>query len=171
MSYVAMSAVEAHSSLYGASLLSPSLYESLPIPISTAEGRLEVAFLYAHGEILERDGGLSLWAPSYLCAIDPASARIQTVRRVKPGDFGLDAPTDAPIGTARARGEREDEEYLTERAKLLSALDRLLPLYARGDPPSEPAREELAKAFAAIAEPPLVPYYRAMGSFLRWASL
>jgi hypothetical protein len=148
----------------------------LPVPVPGPDG-MRLAMLAAVTEPAKGPGALRLQAPTYL-----VSARADT------GDFAelkAIAPQDLvpPPGAAGAKDAQDAAPWLGEipaadalgdkRARLFELLDAALPVYATGRaavaPSVKRAAREIRELWGEVAEPPLAPYYRALGRrFFEW---
>lgn len=146
--------------------------QSFPIPLPTADG-FKVVFLYSM-QILEPGTGRAiLCAPTHQTFVDPEAGKFEELRAISPREFGLDHEPGAIIGDYALPAGMSSEQFLQEQERLYELYDRLLPPFAARQ---RKATEEVVQAarqflalFPRIAEPPLMPYYRAAGAeFFAW---
>ena len=158
--------------LYVGPLVRDQGHHSLPLP-SLRGGALSVCVMFCHAEIREPARGLSLWPPSYAAYFTLPDARLDRIVKVSPADFGrAEAPGD-PLGDLPAPAERMSDAYLSNLARTLQLLDRMLDPFARGAATTEAgiAQDvgELRRSLAEILEPPLFPYYQSVAEpFFAW---
>ena len=158
--------------LYGASLLGPSFHQGFPIPVGDRERTL-LEFFYCHGEVVQRHTGFQIWPPKYVATVDPATGKLERIRAMTPADLDQSDSPVAPLGRCLAPPERMTDVHLTLLAQFYQAYDDLLPWYAS---PARMSSDEIGREiqafkqhFAGVAEPPLLPYYRAVGQhFFDW---
>ena len=158
--------------MYVGPLLREHGHHALPLP-SLRGGKLKVCVLLSRAEILEPGRGLSIWPPAYAAYFAVPDARLDRIVKVAPADFGRADPPDAPLGELAAPAERMGDAYLSNLARTLQCLDRLLDPFARSAPTSAAAIAqdvaELRRSLAEVIEPPLFPYYQAVAEpFFAW---
>jgi hypothetical protein len=95
----------------------PSYYQSLPIPLRSAEA-LEIGFLYGPltPEAADESGAARdtiAWDPLYLATMDPVTLRLRELRRVD-----------------RSGAPPRSEARVESREEVLACVDVLLPAYA-----------------------------------------
>jgi hypothetical protein len=143
--------------------------QSLPIPVRV-DGRVRVAFLYAPAQALPNLTRLA--APSRVVWLDHAGTLVK-VESVTPQTYGQSAKAGELIGEFRLPPNMSAEQYLSRRDRLFELYDQLVPVWAdQADlMPSakQAAAREFVGLFTELAEPPLVPYYEALGGgFFGW---
>lgn len=149
-------------------------HQSLPIPLP-ATGRVpRVAFLFAPSRLVFGTG-LFLFAPSHRAVLDASTGEALGLDRVTPADLGVADAPGQELGRFGLPKDVSPEEFRKAREKLLSAYDRLLGAWFAGEAPREAspatraAATELRRTFAIVGEPPLAPYYAAVGkAFFGW---
>jgi hypothetical protein len=145
--------------------------QSLPVPW-VREGRLEVAFFYAPSKVTPADG-VKMAPPDQLSSLDARSGTLSALRAVTPPDFGMADAPGALLGAFKLPPGVDAAAYLAARAELFALYDRLMPAFAAAPAAPDPAvraqAQEFLRLFAAVHEPPMAPYYEALGrGFLDW---
>ena len=158
--------------LYVGPLLREHGHHALPLP-GLRGGALSICVLLCRAEILEPGAGLSLWPPAHAAWFSAADARLDRIVKVSPADFGRSDPPDQPLGQLASPADRVGDAYLTQLARTLQALDRLLDPFARSVPTSAsevaPDVATLRASLSEVLEPPLFPYYQSVGErFFAW---
>ena len=153
---------------YSMSVVPDQDRESLPVPVLLGS-KAGVEFFFAPSRPRPKQPA-DLFPPTFAILLDPDGSFIR-LWRVFPSDFGRN---DDPSGQLGQFGLPEGwtfEEYNRRHARLLQCLDLLLPQFAKNSRAGEvkaTAREYLA-IFKELMEPPLAPYYDAVGkAFLAW---
>jgi hypothetical protein len=142
--------------------------QSLPIPVRLDSGTaIEFFFAPAHARPKQP---VDLFPPAFAITLHTDGSLIR-LWRVAPRDFGLNHDQAQPVGQFGLPEGWTFEEYNRRHARLLQCLDLLLPQFAKNSRAGEvkaAAREYLA-IFKELMEPPLAPYYEAVGkAFLAW---
>jgi hypothetical protein len=150
-------------------------YQSYPIP-GEARGARRVTFLHGISR-LEFGSGLYLIAPSFRIDLDAATGGVLDATPIAPSDLGVADEPGKTLGRFGLPKGVSPEDYVKAREALLDAYDRLLgPWYAGEVPPetgrsSRAAAPEMKRVFAVVGEPPLAPYYAAVGrAFFAWVN-
>lgn len=116
-----------------------------------------LSFLLGRGEIVDRETGYQVWAPSLLAVYDAKTGGFVEIRAVKPTDFGRGDDRDAPIGAGVSTPQKNQVGYLEKQIKLFEASDALLAALS-AKTPIEEAQKNYRQNLAAIVEAPLWPY-------------
>lgn len=144
--------------------------QSLPVPVRT-NGKLQVAFFFAPAQILP---GLNRLAPPHFIVwLDPANGNLIDVKEVTPQDFGQSHGAKDMIGEYRLPEGLTADAYVLERERLFGLYGNLVPLWMSGTEGDAAARrilaQEFLRLFGVVSEPPLIPYYHALGRpFFDW---
>ena len=162
-----IAAVMRRLSAYGRGALPGVNRTLLPLPVPGVEG-VRTAILFTTTEPLADTAALRIKTPSFV-----AYARGDT------GDF-----LDLAAITPRALGIAQDPDHWLgdfvepvdlgdKRARYLDLYDATASAFAAGrgaeTPAAKRAATDLRALFAELAEPPLAPYYRALGKrFFAW---
>jgi hypothetical protein len=149
-------------------------HQCYPIPLPATASSMKVAFLYSPSH-LQRGVGLVLSAPNHEALLDLASGRTVEMKKVTPAELGVNDEPGKNLGRSGLPEGMTPEQYLAEQGRLYDSYDVLLPIWASGlkleeatDQPRAVAHE-FRRLFARVSEPPLVPYYRAVGrDFFGW---
>ncbi|MGH8219317.1 MAG: hypothetical protein ACREUT_12265 [Steroidobacteraceae bacterium] len=145
--------------------------ESLPIPVR-GPGGLTVAFFFCPSLAIPR-AGVKMAPPHYLVTLDPSTGRVRELRAVVPAEFGRRDAPDAPLGLFNLPAGMTPAQYLEQRGTLFVLYDRLLPAFAHPHEPvsalTRAAAKQFGELFAVLEEPPVAPYYNAVGrDFFDW---
>jgi hypothetical protein len=155
----------------GAGLAVPiEYYRSFPVPADNA-GRPAIAFMFGPANV--RRPRTRLKAPEYVALIDPAASRLVRMYAVTPHDLGQRDAPDAFIGGWE---NSSDKPALDRQAaawqRLMELAETVLPAFidrAAATSALRAAAREFRDLFDQLAEPPLKPYYRALGPrFFAW---
>jgi len=152
----------------------PETRQSYPIPV--CEGKsLRAAFLFAPQGRANPVEGLHLLAPTHLAFLDAVTGKFESIRQVKPADFGQTHAPGEDIGAHRMPAGLNVATFYPEQDRLFGAYDLLLPAFAAGQSNHPPevrrAAEEFRRLFPWLAEGPLMPYYHAVGKeFFTWVN-
>ena len=149
-------------------------YQSLPIPLA-ATGRVpRVAFLFGPSRLVYGTG-LILTTPTHRAVLDASTGEALSLDRVTPADLGVADVPGKDLGRFGLPKDVSSEDFLKAKEKLFSAYDRVLGPWFAGEAVSEAgqsiraAAAELRRAFVVVGEPPLAPYYAAVGKgFFSW---
>lgn len=147
--------------------------QSLPIPVRI-NGALRVAFFYAPSQVLP--GVNRLAPPNFVAWFDPVTGALLTSQKVTPQDFGhLREATDF-IGEYRLPKEMTVNQYLVARERLFDLYANLVPTWMTGTQhrtvDQQLLAQEFLRSFDSISEPPLIPYYHALGKeFFDWVQV
>lgn len=157
-----------------AAILPTETHQSYPIPLDPAGRAKPVTFLYCTSR-LEFGSGLFLLAPGRRVELDAATGEVLASAAVSPADLGVGDEPGKTLGRFGLPKDVSPEEYLKAKEALLDAYDRLLGPWYSGEAPRDAGRPtraaaaEFRRAFAVVGEPPLAPYYRAVGKrFFAW---
>lgn len=157
-----------------ATSLPTETHQSYPIPRNPTAKARPVSFLYCTSR-LEFGSGLFLIAPAHRVDLDAATGEVLESSAVSPADLGVGDEVGMVLGRFGLPKDVSSEDFLKAKEKLLDAYDRLLGPWFAGDAPQEAsqavraAAAELRRAFAVVGEPPLAPYYAAVGKgFFSW---
>jgi hypothetical protein len=160
--------------LYSAGAVADEFRQSLPIPRRSPDG-LRVDFFFCAA--FARPGQpVVLGPPHFLIAVHADSGQLDYLRAVGPKDFGQSHGKDESIGTFGMQEGMRVEEFMDKRATLYATYDILLPAFARGgmavvDDGVREAAREYKVLFRILSEPPLLPYYHALGQeFFTWVA-
>lgn len=138
--------------------------QSLPVPMR-AENAWRAAFLYAPAQILP--GVNRLAAPNFVAYLDPIGGSLLELVPVTPKDFGLTDKAGELIGEFRLPQGMNANEYLLERERLFGLYANLVRPWLDGAKPGPSdlrlRAQEFLRSFAVVSEPPLIPYYHALG--------
>lgn len=157
--------------LYTAGSL-PCNYQSYPVLYPTPQG-LWVAFLYLEAKVIEPKQGLCIKPPRYIAFYSALTGRFEELKQFQPEAYGLPPAADEWIGRCLTPAERMAPEFMTEQIKLYQFYDDLLPLFCEEPPRTDAGTPAAAAAFTRqferLAEQPLMPYYKGVGSlFFKW---
>lgn len=136
-------------------------HESLPVPVFRLDG-LRIVRMLAPSRVDPDTGRLHLSPPSYLVEQRADTGDFAEARAVVPKTFGQENDPTDDLGPIVRPADFEDR-----LARLCASLDEILPAFAAGPalhdtaPPEK--RRAVRDAFLALAEAPLVPYYRSLG--------
>jgi len=151
-------------------------HQSLPIPLPATAREPRVAFLFLPSRLVF-GVGLVLTAPTHRAVLDASKGEVLGFEGVTPGDLGVPDGPGKDLGRFGLPKNVSPAEYLKARDELLGAYDRLLGPWYGGEPAREAGRatragaSALKRAFAVVGEPPLAPYYAAVGKgFFGWVN-
>jgi hypothetical protein len=131
-------------------------YISAPIISCYGKG-LSLSFLLGRGEIVDRDTGYQVWAPSLLAVYNAKTGGFAEIRAIKPTDFGYEDDRDAPLGAGVPPPQKNQVGYLDKQIKLFDASDALLAALSAKNP-AEEIFKRYRQHLKAITEAPLWPY-------------
>lgn len=132
--------------------------QSFPIPVKTAQG-LRYRLMYYPVEQQQ------VYAPATVAQFDPEGDATCRVSVAMPT-----ADTSAPLGPflSPKAAKMSRDKYESEVGKLYSALERCAAAFNAGKADKSSAAA-FQKHFAAVSEPPLLPFYRALSpDFWAW---
>ena len=144
--------------------------QSLPIPARLSKG-LHVGFMFAPSQAMP---GLNRLAPpNWVAWLLPSTGTLAALQPVTPALLGQQHDPRQMIGEFRLPAGMTAEAYLIERHKLLDLYATLMPAWDGGLPPQQPGLKgpaaEFLRLFGLLSEPPLIPYYHALGApFFDW---
>lgn len=144
--------------------------QSLPVPLRIGE-TLQVAFFYCPSQALP--GVVRMAPPHYLARLDPASGALISLVPVTPATFHLAHPAREELGKYSLPEGMSIDQYFALRDRLFWLYDQLTPAFAQ-DPQSQridlkPLAAEFLRGFEMLSEPPVRPYYDALGAdYFRW---
>jgi len=143
--------------------------QSLPVPVRV-NGGLRVAFFYAPAQMMP--GVNRLTPPHFVSWLDPNTGALLELRAVTPKDFGQAHGPNDLIGEYRLPEGVTPNQYMAERERLFGLYSNLVPAWMSGAQPGAEHRllaQEFLRSFGAVSEPPLIPYYHALGKeFFQW---
>lgn len=149
-------------------------HQSLPIPLPATERAPKVAFLFLPSRLVFGTG-LILTAPTHRANLDASSGEVLAFDRVVPADLGVPDEPGKDLGRFGLPKGVSSEDFLKARDALNEACDELLGPWFAGEAAAEAGRGARAaaarysRAFGIVSEPPLAPYYAAVGrAFFRW---
>lgn len=147
--------------------------QSLPIPHKAPNG-LRVDFFFCPA-LARPQQPIVLYPPIFLTTLHADSGQLDMLRSVEPRNFGQAHGRDDPIGTFGMPSGMTVDEFIEKRSTLYETYDVLLPAFARGVTPGDPklkrAAQDYTTLFELLSEPPLLPYYRAVGAeFFAWVA-
>jgi hypothetical protein len=116
-----------------------------------------LSFLLGRGEVVNRELGYQVWAPSLLAVYDAKTSGFVEIRAVKPTDFGRSDDRDAPIGAGISPPHKHQAAYLEKQIKLFEATDAWLAALQAKSPVPE-VQKLYKERLVDITEPPLWPY-------------
>ena len=145
--------------------------QSLPVP-TRHQNQMAIAFMFCSWII--RPGPLRIWPPSEVAWLDPVSGKFITSVKVSPADFGQTHSANEPMkGEEGKLSGVSVESFIEMRNRLFALYDVLFEVWATN--PStrssalQSAAREFLKIFDQISEPPLRPYYDALGrEYFEW---
>jgi hypothetical protein len=145
--------------------------QSLPVPVRH-DGKVQVAFMYC--PTLARPTGSRMAPPDTVAWLDPVSGALATVAAVTPANFGQQHNPNEMLGEFRLPQGLTGDQYLDLRKRLFQLYDLLFAAWAGN--PSAPgpallqgAAREFLQIFGQVSEPPLLPYYHALGTeYFQW---
>jgi len=139
---------------------------SLPVP-ARRENQLLIAFMSCPALI--RPGPVQMWPPSTVAWLDPVNGKLIIKTQVSPADFGQTHSTNEPMkwGENKLSGV-SIESFMALRNRLYALYDTLFEIWAtdpstRNRSPLQGVAREFLHIFDQISEPPLRPYYDALG--------
>lgn len=143
--------------------------QSLPIPVRL-DGPVRVAFFYAPAQPLPNVTRLA--APTRVVWLDQAGTVVR-VESVTPQTYGQAVQPGELLGEYRLPSDMAAGQYLSQRERLFGLYDQLVPAGAGQTNLTPSATQVAAREFVALftelAEPPLLPYYDALGGdFFTW---
>ena len=148
-----------------AGLLSDSTRQGLPLPV-LRDGAIRLAVLVCP-VVLGGPDGTVIGVPTHVGEFELGSGELALLRTVVPADFGQSPRPDGVLGTYRPGPELTFQRTGELRQQLFADADAIIPAFARADrnPPPDVAEaaRRFEQTFAALQEPPLAPYYRALG--------
>lgn len=136
-------------------------HESLPVPVPGPDGLLIVRML-APTALDEETNKRLVKPPSYLVSMRADTGAFAEIRAITPATLNLKDPPDESLGELV-----RPSDFAARAERLFALLDAVTPTFAAG--PAAPvaqvsrAAAEAREEFFAIAEAPLVPYYRSLG--------
>jgi hypothetical protein len=145
--------------------------QSLPVP-AWHDGRIQVALMYSPSRA--RPTGAQMAPPDTVVWLDPTSGGLVAVSAMTLAHFGLDHDPSAPIGEFRLPEGWTADRYLNLRNRLFQLYDLLFAAWAagragRGTRSLHGAAREFLQVFGQVSEPPLLPYYHALGNeYFQW---
>ncbi len=116
-----------------------------------------LSFLLGRGEVVDREAGYQVWAPSLLAVYDVKTGSFIEIRAIKPTDFGRGDDRDAPIGAGVSPPQKNQVAYLEKQVKLFESSDAWLAALSAKAPADE-IQKNYKQNLAAIVEAPLWPY-------------
>lgn len=144
--------------------------QSLPVPVRLGE-TLQVAFFYCPSQALP--GVVRMAPPHYLSRLDPATGALISLVPVTPATFHLAHPAREELGKYSLPQGMSVDQYFALRDRLFWLYDQLVPAFAQ-DTQSQrtdlkPLALEFLRGFEMVSEPPVRPYYDALGAdYFRW---
>jgi hypothetical protein len=144
--------------------------QSLPVPVRV-NGALRVAFMYSPSQALPNV--VKLAPPEFVSWLDPVSGALIELRAVTPQTFRqAHAATDL-LGQFSLPPGVSLNEHLAQRERLFWLYEQLVPAWfadAKGERKDlPPLAVEFTRTFGLVSEPPLAPYYDALGAeFFTW---
>jgi hypothetical protein len=145
--------------------------QSLPVP-AQHDGQLRVAFMYA--PTLARPTGSRMAPPHAVAWLDPASGALAGVVPVSPGDFGQQHDPNEFMGEFKLPPGLTGDQYQHLCQRLFQLYDALFAAWAPDPSAPGPAvlqgsAREFLQVFGQVSEPPLLPYYHALGTeYFHW---
>jgi hypothetical protein len=145
--------------------------QSLPVPVRH-DGKVQVAFMYA--PTLARPTGSRMAPPHAIAWLDPASGALASVASVSPGDFGQQHDPNEFMGEFKLPPGLTGDQYLALCQRLFQLYDALFAAWAPNPSVPGPAvlqgsAREFLQIFGQVGEPPLLPYYHALGTeYFQW---
>ena len=138
--------------------------QSLPVPVRSQQA-LRIGFFYAPALILP--GVNRLAPPHFVAYLDAATGALLEITPVTPKHFGMSHAENTPIGDFRLPESMNAQAYLLERERLFGLYSNLVPPWldavAPGRSDLRVLAQEFLRSFGVISEPPLIPYYHALG--------
>lgn len=139
----------------------PENLASLPFPVAGATG-LRIAVFLAQATPVDGSAAQRVMPPRHVVYALAMTGAFVELAAIRPSDFGLDHAADEPLGEVTFAADR-----ISKRERFFDLLDQFLPMLAIGRLPGEPSAKkvtrDLRELFHELAEPPLLPYYRALG--------
>lgn len=139
--------------------------QSLPVP-AVREGLVQIAFMFSPSQALP---GVARMAPPDMIAwLNPLDGNLRSISRVTPADFGQSHSARDLLGEFRLQPGITAEFYLNLRERLFELYDTLVPAWAaskslQATPALQAVAREFLQVFGQVSEPPLLPYYHALG--------
>jgi hypothetical protein len=137
-------------SLPGCSYMSPPI-------VSHYNQQACLSFLVGQGEFLDPDRGYQIWPPKLLAIYNAIHGSFMELRGIKPSDFGLRDDPVVPLGNGIMPAMKLDIAYLQKQIQIFEAIDRLIPLVAKGEK-ADIAFKAYRALFDQTVEPSLLPY-------------
>jgi hypothetical protein len=149
------------------------LRQSLPVP-TRRQGQLLIAYMYFPSAF--KPGLVLLKPPRKVTWLDPSSGKLIALSTVSPADFGLAHPTNEPLPewNFSLPPGMTTKSYAELRNHFFALYNVLFEVwatdpFARGSSALHDAAREFLKIFDQVSEPPLLPYYDALGrDFFEW---
>ncbi|MFT3867628.1 MAG: hypothetical protein QM715_03915 [Nibricoccus sp.] len=142
--------------------------QMLPIPVLKNK---EVVLAIVYYGSMDRPGSSTLSHPRWLQTIEYPSGKMIDLRPTNPEDFGLHAWRD-PIGQLTMPAGMTANEFSLNKRKLLETMAKLLPAFRAWNNRTAADRQNVKRfkeLFEKISEPPLKPYYEAIGyNWFQW---
>jgi len=145
---------------------------SLPVP-ARRQNQFLIAIMSCPASI-RPDPVPIMWPPSEVAWLDPTSGKLITSVKVSPADFGQTHSVNKPLKWEEDKqADISVESFLDLEDRLFALYDVLFEIWATN--PStrssalQSAAREFLKIFDQISEPPLRPYYDALGrEYFEW---
>lgn len=145
----------------------PMAHQSYPIPVRGGGG-LRVVFLYSVARPVYGQGTFML-APSHRAVLDASDGALKEVGPITPRDLGVTDPAQRIFPAVKMPPDLTAEQFEARQKQLFATYDKLLPLFAAGHDPAAKDAASFEELFSQVSEPPLAPYYRAVGAeFFAW---
>ncbi len=154
-------------SAYGRGALPGVNRTLLPLPVPGVEG-MRAALLFTTTEPLQGSAALRIKTPTFVAYARADSGDFLELAAITPRDLGIAQDPDHWLGDFV-----EPVDVGDKRARYLDLYDATVSAFAAGrgveTPAVKRAAADLRALFAELAEPPLAPYYRALGKrFFAW---
>lgn len=141
-------------------------HAGLPVPVPGPDG-VRVAIFFTTTEVDEATSALRIQAPGHVVYAQAATSDFIELCAITPRDLGIAEDPGAWLGDPGAPADPG------KVARLLDLYDAALPAFAGGPAAmtaaSKRAAIEIKTLFHEVEEPPLAPYYAALGKrFFAW---
>jgi hypothetical protein len=146
--------------------IEPGPRQSLPVPV-LHQGQVQIAFMLCP-QVLKL-GPVRIRPPSKIIWLNPVSGNLIALTKVSPDDFSQTDFADRELPKWKFDSDLTIDAFNNLKKRLFELYDILFPAWAddaltpqRRENLKAPAREFL-KIFNQVSEPPLRPYYAALG--------
>jgi hypothetical protein len=140
-------------------------HTSYPVPVRR-EGKVQIAYMVC--SYIFSSKGSWIWPPDKVEWFDPVSGDYTAKAAVSPADFGQSDPPGEQMKGSLSIPSNMGDTVDSLRKRLFQLYDILFPVWATGSTTMNHVQlqinaREFLKIFDQISEPPLRPYYAALG--------